>query len=212
MIKYIALLSMILDHINVILYDRHFQILTEIGRIAYPLFLYMLVRNYMLYTRNKEKYIIRLFVFGFISAPFTYYAFGHVIPLNIMFTLAAAALIMYSLDQRDLFIFFIAAALTLYSEYSIATISLTLAYMLLFLEQKQKILIYFIVAAAMFSLNGFNEYLYVFIVMLLLIREQNISTYTCRSHNKNMNYIKKYGFYIFYPLHLAVIKLFSSSY
>ena len=96
-LKIIALICMTVDHIGAIgfeipfinQYAIYFQI---IGRIAAPLFLFVLVQS-IRYTRNKYKFILRLYLCGvgvscFDSAinllcgeSFTYYT-----PRNILLT------------------------------------------------------------------------------------------------------------------------------
>ena len=70
-LKITAMLSMLCDHIAFVLvpaadYPSLYYIMRAVGRIAFPLFCFMLVEGYI-YTHNREKYIIRLAVFAVIS-------------------------------------------------------------------------------------------------------------------------------------------------
>jgi len=75
-LKYIAFLSMLIDHVNKALM---YPLLTEngflryvsdvfdiLGRIAFPIFMFFLVEGFFK-TRNRFKYLLYLIVFGIIS-------------------------------------------------------------------------------------------------------------------------------------------------
>jgi hypothetical protein len=110
-LKYIALFTMTLDHIGVILFTPgHFdyQILRAIGRIAFPIFAFVLVEGF-LHTSNYKKYFIRMFLFALLSEiPFDLalyrinlwsdykVLFSH---QNIFFTLSAGFLSMYLIER-----------------------------------------------------------------------------------------------------------------
>lgn len=93
MLKIIAILMMTVDHADRILFDERYQLLTIMGRFAFPLFAFMIARN-GLYTRNPGKYISLLFLFGLISQPIYAFALGHpwLDPLNVLFTLGLGLL------------------------------------------------------------------------------------------------------------------------
>ena len=75
-LKYIAFLSMLIDHVNkALIYPNlkvsgGLQILSDLfdilGRIAFPLFIFMLVEGYIK-TRSRVKYLAFLLGFGIIS-------------------------------------------------------------------------------------------------------------------------------------------------
>ena len=79
-LKYIAFLSMLIDHTNkALIYpnldggalNRLSDFFDILGRIAFPIFIFLLVEGYF-HTKNKWKYLITLLVFGVISEiPFT---------------------------------------------------------------------------------------------------------------------------------------------
>lgn len=100
-IKLIAIISMICDHTSDALIG-HLSFWNIIGRVAFPLFCFQLVIGYK-HTRNIEKYLLRLFLFGLISqVPFSLFIYsftGNLIALNIFFTLAIGLLAIYALDK-----------------------------------------------------------------------------------------------------------------
>ena len=88
MLKIIAIIMMTADHANRILFVKEYDLLTVMGRFAFPLFAFMIARN-GLYTRYPAKYIGLLFLFGVVSQPIYAWALNHdwLQPLNVLFTL-----------------------------------------------------------------------------------------------------------------------------
>lgn len=111
-LKTIAILSMLEDHINkALIYpnlvsnDGLLAFLSDffdiIGRIAFPLFCFLLVEGYFK-TRNRKKYLLQLLLFGFLSeVPFdmsTTASFFNMNWNNVMFTLALVLITIWSID------------------------------------------------------------------------------------------------------------------
>lgn len=65
LLKIIALISMIIDHYGAIFQDD-FAIYRIIGRLAFPIYCFLLVEGYF-HTKDVKKYAQRLFVFAIIS-------------------------------------------------------------------------------------------------------------------------------------------------
>lgn len=124
-LKWIALFSMTGDHINKYLFNGTIEWLFNAGRLAMPLFAFVLAYNLSRPATNKiqthHRTLIRLIAFGSIaSIPFI--ALGGVVagwwPLNIMFTLATSTCIIGLLGKRTvngylaaIFLFLIAGSL-----------------------------------------------------------------------------------------------------
>ena len=68
-LKIIAMITMIIDHsgdvFNPLLHEKSL-IFNAVGRIAFPLFAFMVVEGYT-HTSNIKKYLLRLFIFALIS-------------------------------------------------------------------------------------------------------------------------------------------------
>ena len=112
-LKYIAFLSMLIDHTNkALIYpnldggalNRLSDFFDILGRIAFPIFIFLLVEGYF-HTKNKWKYLITLLVFGVISEiPFdmcTTATFFEANWNNIMFTLALVLAMIWLIDVKD---------------------------------------------------------------------------------------------------------------
>jgi len=99
-IKLIAIITMLCDHSGDAILGR-FSFLNVIGRIAFPLFCFQIVIGYK-HTKNVNKYLLRLFLFGLISqipfCLFTYLYLARIDLLNVFFTLTIGLLAIYILD------------------------------------------------------------------------------------------------------------------
>jgi len=100
-LKIIAIVTMLIDHIGATLLPE-ILILRIIGRLAFPIFVFLLVEGYH-HTRNFNKYLIRLGVFALISEiPFDLAFFGKIVALshqNVFFTLFLGLLMIKLFDH-----------------------------------------------------------------------------------------------------------------
>ncbi len=101
-LKIIALTTMIIDHYGAI-FQGDMTILRIIGRLAFPIYCFLLVEGYY-HTRNVKKYALRLLIFALISEiPFDFAFYGglYFLHQNIFFTLFIGLVAMYFLDNKD---------------------------------------------------------------------------------------------------------------
>lgn len=111
-LKYIAIISMIIDHTNKALIYPYLtsangflttlsNIFDIIGRIAFPLFCFFLVEGFFK-TRSRKKYLLNLLIFGVISEVpfdmFTTASFFNTNWQNVMFTLALVLVTVWIID------------------------------------------------------------------------------------------------------------------
>lgn len=109
-LKYIAMFSMLLDHVNkAILYpnlDHQFlmavsDIFEVLGRIAYPIFLYFLVEGFFK-TKSRAEYLRSMLFFAVISEiPFDLFTTGTFYEPNgnnILFTFAMVLMTLWGID------------------------------------------------------------------------------------------------------------------
>ena len=111
-LKLIAIISMLIDHINKALIYPNLtsnygslttlsNIFDKIGRIAFPLFCFLLVEGFFK-TRNRKKYLLNLLIFGVISEVpfdmFTTASFFNMNWNNVMFSLALVLVTIWIID------------------------------------------------------------------------------------------------------------------
>ena len=111
-LKLIAIISMLADHVNKALIYPYLEsnhgflafisdVFDIIGRIAFPLFCFMLLEGYFK-TRNRKKYLLNLLLFGVISEipfdMFTTASFFNMNWNNVMFSLALVLVTVWIID------------------------------------------------------------------------------------------------------------------
>lgn len=108
-LKWIAVVTMIIDHFAVAVYPQLsgyeyniYYILRKIGRIAFPIYCFLLVEGFF-HTRNTVKYLQNCFVFAILSEiPFDMAIFGKLFYLrgqNVYFTLCIGLCALMILDK-----------------------------------------------------------------------------------------------------------------
>ena len=99
-LKLIAVITMTIDHIGAVLMPQY-GFLRIIGRIAFPIYCFMLVNGFF-YTKNIRKYIGRMLIFAVISEPFFDWAiFGKIYVKsyqNIYFTLLTGLIMLECIE------------------------------------------------------------------------------------------------------------------
>lgn len=111
-LKYIAFLSMLIDHVNnslitPLLDGKGFllslsNLFSILGRIAFPLFIFFVVEGFFK-TRDRKRYFLTLIIFALISeVPFDIFTSKTIYQANwnnIMFTLALSLLTIWIIDS-----------------------------------------------------------------------------------------------------------------
>lgn len=108
-IKWVALVLMAGDHVNAALFDRALPVVSELARIVFPMFAFVFAHNLARFSIEWGRLLTRLLVVATIAQPFHVIVFGGWMPFNIMFTFAAAVLVLMFARARS----FVAAGLTL---------------------------------------------------------------------------------------------------
>lgn len=109
-LKYLAFASMLIDHVNKALIYPYLNggvlgIISDcfdiLGRIAFPIFMFLLVEGYF-HTKNRWKYLGMLVFFGIVSEVpfdlFTTCSYWEINWNNIMFTLAMVLVTIWIID------------------------------------------------------------------------------------------------------------------
>lgn len=101
-LRLLALGLMLLDHVWALFMPGGYQWMTYLGRIAFPIFAFQIAEGYT-HTSNFRRYAVRLLVFGLVSEiPFNLmYASTVFYPFhqNVMFTLLLGLLAVRALDK-----------------------------------------------------------------------------------------------------------------
>lgn len=207
-LKLIAIISMAIDHTGAVLFPEvmGFRI---IGRLAFPIFCFMLVEGYF-HTRNVKKYILRLCIFAFVSEIFFDFAFydkivffGH---QNVFFTLSIGLILIAFLEKNkentnkkiktilDIVVTFLCLLLAtiLQTDYIFVGVMTILCF---YYFRQNKI-------GKIVSIIGINS--------LLMSGIQSVASFSLLPiflYNGKKGPSMKYIFYVFYPAHLLLLAL-----
>lgn len=226
MLKLLAALFMLIDHIGVILFPEYI-ILRIIGRLSYPLFAFKIAEG-CYYTKNKTRYFLLIFSLGFLCQ-IIYYIFDRSLDMGILITFSISIILIYALDnfKQSLnsnpfkiqlcilnalaFILLILIDFWFCKMYNVdygflGTLCPVFAF--LFRENKNNIyshtpfylnIITFSIGILVLSISlGGIQFYSLFSLPLLLM-------YSGKRGKRNM----KYFFYIFYPTHFIILYLIS---
>lgn len=200
-LKIIAVLSMLIDHIGAIFFPEQ-VIFRVIGRLAFPIFAYLLVEGFF-YTHDIKKYMYRMGALALLSEiPFDLTANGVILEFghqNVFFTLFIGLTMMYVLLKTagraqmimvSLLFFLIADALR--ADYGGVGVLMILCFYLFRKDMLWKaISVMFINVALMGGIQMFGVFALVPIYL----------------HNGKQGRRMKWFFYGFYPVHLLILFL-----
>jgi hypothetical protein len=203
-LKIIAIITMTIDHIGAILYPT-VDLFRIIGRIAFPLYCYLLVLG-VESSRNVKNYFVRLVAFAFISQiPFFLALDYDPLSLNIFFTLAAgiSILIRPTLALIPIFLSLFLENISIDLDYGVYGFALIAC-----LSLGRKNLKLGILATGLLHLiTVFTLQIYALLALPLIILHQfgYLSTPQFSQSRSRYSALRKYLFYAYYPLHLSVL-------
>lgn len=217
-LKIIAMISMVCDHVAkyilagygfarapLLMFHGHrvnllYLMVSVIGRIAFPLFAFLVVEGY-LHTRNLRKYVFNLLLFAVLTVvPWNllHGSLWYFHSFNVLFTFALGILAIYGLDRLSgwkTFFCVVAAMGTAYflkTDYGFIGVLLMI---LLYEFRSRRELQSLSVIACLF--NGFRNAGICLSILPILM------------YNGERGFIRgkagKYFFYAFYPLHFLII-------
>jgi hypothetical protein len=172
---------MTIDHIGFHINNDYMRM---IGRMAFPIFAYVMVQNLKL-GANRENYLKRLLFFGILSTPIYHLNFGYE-SLNIFFTLALGIVTITLIEQKN-YLAILALSISFMVDYGI-------------LGQIFIISLYFypwIASIFSFLMNGLYG-IFSFLTTLVLI---NLKI------ERGKRVLPSWFFYIYYPIHLIFLYL-----
>lgn len=206
-LKLAALLSMIIDHYGAI-FHGDIIIYRIIGRLAFPIYCFLLVEGYS-HTKDVKKYGIRLLCFALISElPFDFAFFNRInfMHQNIFFTLFIGLITIYLIDNKDEKYNFnkiavLAAAVVLSGLFFVDYGFVGIIYILSFYLTKElpSVKRFFYIGLVMLLTNlFFTSSLQQFSLLALPV------LYFYNNERGPYNKIQQILFYVAYPLHLLI--------
>lgn len=198
-LKVLAIISMLIDHMGVILYPEAVW-LRYVGRLAFPIFCFLLVEGYY-HTRNVAKYIARLGIFVIVSEiPFDlafHQSLWYPEKQNVFVTLFIALGMLWFLDREreiitrvGIVIFAMWAAEFMHSDYGFRGVLLVAVF---WMTREKK-------AARYIAGAAWN-----FLWPSKIQTAGALAMLPIALYNGQRGRSMKYFFYVFYPLHLLFL-------
>lgn len=211
-LKIIAMVSMLIDHIGLILFPQH-QIFRIIGRIAFPIFAYMIAEG-CFYTKNRKKYFLMIAILGIFCQAISTIT-THSLYMNILITFSLSIAVIFSIDnfkEKKNMPSFISAACTI-----AGVVFLSYIAPLIFKSSGFKVDygIWGVLIPVFVYFSPTKALKIFFMTLILVIRIFLVSNlqlfallavpflmlYNGKRGKMNMKYV----FYVFYPAHLAIL-------
>lgn len=205
-LKWLAIVTMVIDHINALLFNYSEPVFLWIGRLAFPLFAFLIAYNLVVRTVKPTRYVYPLVLFALCTQPVTWLVWNHWRG-NIFMTLALGVLfvgLQRMAAQRMptwlsyLFVGLLIVIPALHVDYGIPGVFL-IPVIVFFLERPRPLLL---VALSFYllSVNTFAPYSVVPLLLVPLI-------YFITRLEIPLRRTNPWFFYLFYPAHLVVLEI-----
>jgi hypothetical protein len=212
-LKWVAIITMTIDHIGAVLYPE-LQILRFVGRLAFPIFAYLLVLG-MENTHNIRNYGIRLFAFAAISQVpfFLAHDYTPLESLNIFFTLAFGLVFVYYFQKTSLLAFIpLVASFVIHFDYGIYGIAL-IGCMALLRKNTKLGVVLIILLNCLFLFPFSSQFLSLAALPLIVLHDTGyLSVVKDYAEDYKIPLWRKYFFYVYYPLHLVLLYVINTVY
>lgn len=196
LLKWLAVLAMTGDHVAKVVFGGYVPVVSELGRIAFPLFALVMACNLAQPGADLRKSIQRLVLWGVIAQPLHALAFGYWLPLNILLTFALAAVAVHALaNNRHLTLLLAAGVLPMLVDYQWAGVGFVLLGWIAFRHRAWWLLLVGFAAVCWVNHNGWA--LLAIPVALLVARVQWMVPRW------------RWAFYAYYVGHLAVLAAYA---
>jgi integral membrane protein (TIGR01906 family) len=225
-LKWFALITMTIDHVGHFLFPDLIE-LRVVGRLAFPIFAYLFALSYR-YTSDKKRLLIQVSVAAVITQGLLFLTNVNEL-INVFFLFTLVWLAFKSFDQGRMWLVVVIAGVAEllsvdYGMYGVFTCILFYAYY----QNKQKQLFGFIALTVFYSIlpflsnnlwasipliiEQFFDYYWMYFIQILSIFSIGLlwfynSEKPIAYQNKSLNVSEKYFFYVYYPLHLALLGL-----
>lgn len=213
-LKIIAMISMFLDHLGMTLFPNVI-ILRIIGRLAFPIFAYMIAEG-CFYTKNRVKYLLHLLILGLVCQ-LVFFFVSNSLYQGILLTFSLSIIMIYSIDyflkNKTILSFFITFIIVL-------TIIIISGVLPIIFKKTGFEFDYGLIGLLVPVVIYYSKYKLIKLIMLsifivlLAIEYNSLAYYSFLSlpllflyNNTRGKYNLKYLFYIFYPLHLIIVYL-----
>jgi hypothetical protein len=199
-LKWLAFSSMVIDHAGKVFGDS-WVVTTVLGRVAFPIFTFLVAYNLTVRNVKPQKYLGMLLVFGAVLQPIYAWTFGLQGKLNVLFTLLLGVVVVWLFDWlvpyvglpiSSILITLLVWPLATFVDYGLAGVLLVASWRLVLFHQFSLVL----PMLMLFFANGGGVYGVVAGVASLLPFLWLPS----------VQRLPRRLFYVFYPLHLAVLK------
>ena len=201
LLKWLAILLMTGDHVSTFLFNGQLEIINNMGRAAMPIFAFVFAYNLNRPHAHPahKRTASRLLVFGLLATPFYVMLTdsSNWLPLNILFTLLAGMICIITFQAKRYielaFLFLFIGLIVEYYWFGLALIILSFH----FLKCKTTLssFLLFSSLAFLFFING-NHYALIALPVVIIFGNLKVSFPRF-----------KWVFYIYYPVHLAVLLL-----
>ena len=211
-LKIIAVISMLIDHIGLLFFDNLIW-LRLVGRIAFPLFSFFIAEG-MRYTKSRKRYALTLLLFAVISQIPYMFIFGF-LKLNILFTFLIAILAIEVVEWKNVLvgkvekIFILLVMGIIVSvlgylgiiDYGILGVGLVLVFYFI-----RKPMFRYLAGALVLALMVVEGLLYGISALSLVQIASLLAIVLLFFYNGEKGRVNlKYFFYVFYPTHLYII-------
>lgn len=222
-LKFIAVISMLIDHIGVVFFPNllFFRI---IGRLAFPIFAFLIARGF-LKTRSKTKYLLRMLLFACISI-YPYYLVFHTFAPNILFTFSLSFAMIWGFEaikqssffrsnaweqllKYSILVFFV-FFITLLSElflFEYGFLGVLLPFVFYVFQDKTEQFFFFTALTTLYCVMAFlSQFDFASLLQIFSLFSIPLLAISSTLQSKRK---WKWFFYVFYPLHLITLYLIS---
>ncbi|MEG0184910.1 MAG: TraX family protein [Stenotrophomonas sp.] len=191
LLKWLALLTMTGDHVAKVVFGGYVPVVSELGRIAFPLFALVMACNLAQPGADLRRSIGRLALWGVHAL-----AFGYGLPLNILLTFLLAAVAVHALaNNRPVLLLLAAGVLPMLVDYQWAGVGFVVLGWIAFRHRAGWLLLFGFAAVCWVNHNGWAL---LAIPLVLAVARVRWSVPRWR-----------WAFYAYYVGHLAVLAAYA---